>query len=68
MRVVGGLGSLVGAVLGGFFIGAVAVLLQILLPLDLRPFSEAFLFAILFVVLLIRPQGLIVIRAARERV
>lgn len=66
--IVGGLGSLGGAALGGFFVGAVTVLLDALLPLDLRVFKEAFLFALVLAVLLLRPQGLIAVRAMKERV
>nr|WP_255453711.1 branched-chain amino acid ABC transporter permease [Paracoccus sp. S-4012] len=39
--VIGGLGSLPGAVLGGFLVGVTLTLLQSLLPADLRPFREA---------------------------
>ncbi|MDH3233738.1 MAG: branched-chain amino acid ABC transporter permease [Alphaproteobacteria bacterium] len=66
--VVGGMGSLLGAVVGGFLIGTITVVLQIILPLELRDFRDAFLFGSLFLILLVRPQGLIVVRAARERV
>lgn len=66
--VVGGMGSLFGAALGGFLVGVVNVFLQSYLPVDLRAFREAFLFGLVIVVLLVRPQGLIVISAARERV
>ena len=66
--VVGGMGSLVGAALGGFVIGSLSVLLQAYLPVDMRPFRDAFLFAIVIGLLLVRPQGLIVPRSARERV
>jgi branched-chain amino acid transport system permease protein len=66
--VVGGMGSLVGAALGGFVLGSLSVFLQAYLPVDLRPFRDAFLFAIVIGVLLVRPQGLIVPRSARERV
>lgn len=66
--VIGGMGSLLGAVVGGFLIGIITVVLQIVLPLELRDFRDAFLFGTLFLLLLVRPQGLIVVRAARERV
>lgn len=66
--VVGGMGSLLGASLGGFVLGSVSVLLQAYLPPELRPFRDAFLFAIVIIILLLRPQGLIVPRSARERV
>jgi branched-chain amino acid transport system permease protein len=57
--VVGGLSSLRGAVLGGFVIGIASQVLQYLLPDDLRPFRDAFLFAAVFLLLVFRPQGLI---------
>jgi branched-chain amino acid transport system permease protein len=66
--VVGGMGSLVGAALGGFVIGSLSVFLQAYLPVDMRAFRDAFLFAIVIGILLVRPQGLIVPRSARERV
>ena len=66
--ILGGLGSLVGAVVGGFFVGALAVALEAGLSLELRPFKEAVLFALVFLVLLLRPQGLVAVRALRERV
>jgi len=66
--VVGGMGSLVGAALGGFVIGTLSVFLQAYLPVDMRSFRDAFLFAIVIAILLMRPQGLIVPRSARERV
>jgi branched-chain amino acid transport system permease protein len=66
--VIGGLGSLEGAVAGGFLVGVVSTLLQALLPADLRPFREAFLFVLVILVLLFRPQGLFPVRGLRERV
>ena len=66
--ILGGLGSLGGAALGGFVVGALSVLIGVLLPADLRTFHEAFLFALVLVILLVRPQGLIAVRALRERV
>ena len=66
--ILGGLGSLVGAVLGGFFVGALSVTLEATLSLQLRPFKEAVLFALVFLVLLLRPQGLIAVRTLKERV
>jgi branched-chain amino acid transport system permease protein len=53
---------------GGFFVGALAVALEAGLSLELRPFKEAVLFALVFLVLLLRPQGLVAVRALRERV
>jgi branched-chain amino acid transport system permease protein len=66
--VLGGLGSLIGAALGGFAVGFASVLLQIVLPLSLRPSRDAFLFALLLAILIARPGGLIRLRAQQERV
>jgi branched-chain amino acid transport system permease protein len=66
--VIGGLGSLSGAALGGFLVGAGTILLQALLPPDLRVFREAFMFVLVTLVLLLRPQGLFPARGLKERV
>lgn len=66
--VIGGLGSLTGAVTAGFLIGGVSVLLQVFLPLDARPFRDAFVYSAVIVSLLWRPQGLFVPKSGKERV
>jgi branched-chain amino acid transport system permease protein len=66
--VIGGLGSLFGAALGGFLVGVATILLQALLPPDLRIFREAFVFLAVTLVLLFRPQGLFPARGLKERV
>jgi branched-chain amino acid transport system permease protein len=66
--VIGGLGSLTGAAIGGFLVGVVTILLQALLPPDLRVFREAFVFVAVVIVLLFRPQGLFPARGLRERI
>jgi branched-chain amino acid transport system permease protein len=66
--VIGGLGNLSGAALGGFLVGTVTILLQALLPADLRVFREAFVFVAVTLVLLFRPQGLIPARGLKERI
>lgn len=66
--ILGGLGSLVGAAVGGFVVGMISVLLEVLLPAETRPFREAFLFALVFVLLVLRPEGLLRSRALQERV
>lgn len=66
--VIGGLGSLTGAAFGGFLVGVATILLQALLPPDLRVFREAFLFLAVAVVLLVRPQGLIPAPGLKERI
>jgi len=66
--VIGGMGSLTGALIGGYILGFASILLQALLPEDLRTFRDAFVFAVVIVILVVRPQGLLMPRAARERV
>ncbi len=66
--VLGGMGSLRGAVLGGYVFGAIFVLLQSYLPLELRSYRDAFAFGAVIVMLLVRPQGLIVARSVVTRV
>ena len=65
--VVGGMGSLRGAVLGGFLIGLVTVLFQTYLPLELRYYRDAFVYAATIVVLLVRPEGLFAPPSAGSR-
>ena len=66
--VIGGMESLVGAVVGGFLLGILTVGLQSVLPQNLLDFRQAVVFAIVILVLLFRPQGLIQGKYARERV
>lgn len=56
--VVGGLGKLLPATLGGFAIGFATVVLGDLLPSGSRVFLNSVLFAIVIIVLLVRPDGL----------
>jgi branched-chain amino acid transport system permease protein len=53
--VLGGLGSIPGAVLGGIVIG----LIEAFVPSDFSAYKDAVAFAVLFVMLLVRPQGLL---------
>lgn len=53
--VLGGLGSIPGAVLGGLVIG----LAEAFVPADYSAYKDAVAFALLFVILLVRPQGLL---------
>jgi branched-chain amino acid transport system permease protein len=57
--VIGGLGSLPGAVLGGYVLGILEILLQGLLPASLTPFRDGFVFAALIILLLFRPNGIL---------
>ncbi len=66
--VIGGMGSLVGAVVGGFAVGIASSLLQAVLPAEVRGYRDAFVFGLVILVLLARPQGIVLSRAARERV
>jgi branched-chain amino acid transport system permease protein len=65
--IIGGMGSLVGAALGGFVLGALTIVLQASLPLSARPFRDAFLFCIVILFLLLRPQGLVSSSYVAER-
>jgi len=62
------MGSLVGAVVGGFLVGFVVIMLQAYLPEELRAFRDAFAFTFVILILLIRPAGIIRTRALVERV
>lgn len=53
--VVGGIGSIPGAVVGAFIIG---ICENILKMLGLTPFSDAFTFALLIVILCVKPSGI----------
>jgi branched-chain amino acid transport system permease protein len=66
--VVGGMGSLVGAVVGGYTVGFLGVMLQAYLPDGLRSFRDAFVFATVVFVLLLRPAGIIPTKALVQRV
>jgi len=56
--VIGGLGSLPGAVIGAYILGGLEILLQGLLPSALTPYRDAFVFVILIALLLFRPNGI----------
>lgn len=57
--IIGGLGSLTGAVAGGFLLGFIEVMLQAWLPDGLLPYRDAFAIMLVIAVLLFRPQGLL---------
>jgi branched-chain amino acid transport system permease protein len=66
--IMGGMGSLPGAALGGFLVGFASVGLQIVLPPSLRPFRDGFLFALVVVFFTLLPGGLMSRKQAAERV
>lgn len=57
--VLGGLGSLSGAVVGGFVVGIVEVFLQGYLPESVAPYREAISLSIIIALLVLRPDGLL---------
>ncbi|HMM62809.1 MAG: branched-chain amino acid ABC transporter permease [Mesorhizobium sp.] len=57
--VLGGFGSLPGAVVGGFLLGALEVFFQIVLPSSIAGYRDAFVFVLVSVILVWRPQGLV---------
>ena len=61
VMVVGGMGSLPGAVLGAYILGLGEVASLVYLPAELR---DAFAFGLLFIVLVLRPSGLLGQRTA----
>jgi branched-chain amino acid transport system permease protein len=66
--VVGGMGSLIGAGVGGCLIGIFTVILQAVLPVEMRPLRDAFVFAIVIAILVVRPEGLFGSRLEEARV
>jgi len=57
--VLGGVESLVGAVLGGYVLALITVTINNFLPQSFVDYRQAFIFAIVILVLLVRPQGLV---------
>lgn len=55
--VVGGIGSLKGALFGGFLLGVLTVLLPAMFP-EYSGYREALIFALLVIVLIFKPNGL----------
>jgi branched-chain amino acid transport system permease protein len=65
--VIGGFGSLTGAVLGAYVLGFAEIFLVGFLPPALSSYRDAFVFILLIVVLLVRPNGILG-SAEREKV
>ena len=65
--IIGGLGSLQGAVIGGLALGVAEVFFRSWLPSDLQGLTDSFVFVVIAVLFVVRPQGLFNVQTA-ERV
>jgi len=65
--IIGGLGSLGGAVVGGLALGVAEVLLRAWLPEGIAGLVDGFVFLLIALLFVVRPQGLVAVRRA-ERV
>lgn len=63
--VVGGIGNITGAMLGGFILGVGEIMLVAFLP-DLTGYRHAFAFMLLILILLVRPTGILGERVAEK--
>ena len=64
--VIGGIGSIPGAMLGGYLLGVAEIFFVGFLPPELSGYRDAFVFALLLLVLLVRPRGLLPTTTERE--
>lgn len=64
--VIGGVGSIGGALLGGYILGMAEVLFVGLLPSEYASYRDTFVFLLLIVILLLKPSGLFM-RHVEER-
>lgn len=58
--VIGGIDKISGSLAGGFLVGFVTSLLASWLPQEMSNFKDAYVFVLVIIVLLIRPQGLLI--------
>lgn len=65
--IIGGLGSLKGAVVGGLSLGVAEVFFRSWLPSDIQGLTDAFVFVLIAALFVVRPQGLFNVATA-ERV
>lgn len=65
--IIGGLGSMSGAVIGGLTLGVVEVLLRAYLPEGMTALTEGVVFALIALLFIFRPQGIVTVSHA-ERV
>lgn len=64
--VIGGIGSIPGAFLGGIVLGLAEVFFVGLLPATYSGYRDVFVFALLFLMLLVRPTGILGVSLARK--
>lgn len=57
--IIGGFGSISGALLGGYMLGALEIFIIAFLPDDIVPYRDAIVFSLLIAFLLFRPGGLL---------
>ncbi len=60
--IIGGFGSIGGALLGGYLLGALEIAIVAFLPSSVSPYRDALVFALLIVLLLFRPGGVMQVR------
>jgi len=63
--VIGGIGNITGAFLGGFLLGIIEIMIVAFLP-ALSGYRDAFAFILLIIVLLVKPTGLLGKRQAEK--
>ena len=63
-NVIGGLGNLWGAVLGGFILGFLETLFRAFLPAGMAGMTNGLLFLIIAIILIARPEGLLAPKSA----
>ncbi len=57
--IIGGFGSIAGALLGGYLLGVLEVFIVAFLPSEVSPYRDAIVFTLLIAFLLFRPNGLL---------
>jgi branched-chain amino acid transport system permease protein len=66
--VIGGMHSLIGAVVGGYLYAFLFSAIGLMLPQNMLDFREAFMFGVVILILLFRPEGLVRSSYTGERV
>lgn len=65
--VIGGIGSIPGAMLGGYLLGFAEIFFVGFLPPEVSGYRDGFVFALLLLVLLLRPHGLLPTASQRDK-